>query len=339
MTLAEARPGSWQPRQGGRSRGRRGRRLGASPVLVLAVGIEAEVGRRDSYGDYPAAGGIALGFVALATIVALLNLSAHLRPLLVRRLPARARSGHLSAALAGTLRRPHLPAHRRGGQLPHPLEPGRRRGPHRFLTAGRARLRWCGDHSDARPADRGAAGARFRPVAGRVPGHRPCPAPTRRRRSRPGTGRRRAPEAPPAGRASEWSPHHRRRARPGARNGPLAAVFGHESPRLTGRPVVGRRSGVVAGHVATQAWAQHRQDGRPEVRAAHVSPVVAGRRGDKALRLPDPPDRLLYRETVNCSRTAGATSRPYSSMLLIIISWGRWPALYLRSKRATSPTR
>ena len=48
-------------------------------ILVLVIGIEAEVGRRDSYGDYPAAGGIALGFVALATIVALAGLTADRR--------------------------------------------------------------------------------------------------------------------------------------------------------------------------------------------------------------------------------------------------------------------
>ena len=43
-------------------------------IPVLIGGIEAEIGRRDSYGDYPAAGGIALGFVALATIGVLLYL-------------------------------------------------------------------------------------------------------------------------------------------------------------------------------------------------------------------------------------------------------------------------
>lgn len=45
-------------------------------IVVLIAGIEAEIGRRDSYGDYPVAGGIAIGFVALATVGALLYLAA-----------------------------------------------------------------------------------------------------------------------------------------------------------------------------------------------------------------------------------------------------------------------
>jgi hypothetical protein len=43
-------------------------------VAVMFVGIAAEVGRRDEYGDYPAAGGIAVGVVAAMTIIALVQL-------------------------------------------------------------------------------------------------------------------------------------------------------------------------------------------------------------------------------------------------------------------------
>jgi hypothetical protein len=48
--------------------------LGA--VAVMFAGILAEVGRRDEWGDYPAAGGIALAVVAAMTIVALLGVPA-----------------------------------------------------------------------------------------------------------------------------------------------------------------------------------------------------------------------------------------------------------------------
>lgn len=44
-------------------------------IVVLIFGIEAEVGRRDGYGDYPAAGGIALVFVAAVAVVALVELA------------------------------------------------------------------------------------------------------------------------------------------------------------------------------------------------------------------------------------------------------------------------
>lgn len=43
-------------------------------VVVLIAGIEASVGRRDEYGDYPAAGGIAVAFVAAMAIVAVVRL-------------------------------------------------------------------------------------------------------------------------------------------------------------------------------------------------------------------------------------------------------------------------
>lgn len=44
-------------------------------IAVLIASIEAEVGQPDEYGDYPAAGGIALLFVAAVTIVALVDLA------------------------------------------------------------------------------------------------------------------------------------------------------------------------------------------------------------------------------------------------------------------------
>lgn len=44
-------------------------------IAVLFAGIAAEVGRRDYWGDYPAAGGIAVGVVAAITIIALLGLT------------------------------------------------------------------------------------------------------------------------------------------------------------------------------------------------------------------------------------------------------------------------
>lgn len=44
-------------------------------IVVLIVAIEAEVGTRDEYGDYPAAGGIAVVFVAVMAIVALVGLA------------------------------------------------------------------------------------------------------------------------------------------------------------------------------------------------------------------------------------------------------------------------
>ena len=44
-------------------------------IAVLIVGIEAQVGRVDEYGDYPLAGGIAVLVVAATAIVALLTLT------------------------------------------------------------------------------------------------------------------------------------------------------------------------------------------------------------------------------------------------------------------------
>ncbi|MGH9225225.1 MAG: hypothetical protein ACRD2W_15915 [Acidimicrobiales bacterium] len=58
-------------------------------IVVLIGGITAEIGRRDSYGDYPVAEAIALGFVGLATIAALLYLTTEPR----RALTARASAG------------------------------------------------------------------------------------------------------------------------------------------------------------------------------------------------------------------------------------------------------
>ncbi len=47
--------------------------LGA--IAVLVAGITAEIGRADEYGDYPAAGGLALVFLAAVTLVGLYQLS------------------------------------------------------------------------------------------------------------------------------------------------------------------------------------------------------------------------------------------------------------------------
>ena len=47
--------------------------LGA--IAVLIAGIEAEVGRRDEWGDYPAAAGIALVVVASITVAAIVALA------------------------------------------------------------------------------------------------------------------------------------------------------------------------------------------------------------------------------------------------------------------------
>ena len=47
--------------------------LGA--IAVLVAGIAAEIGRADEYGDYPAAGGLALVFLASVTLVGLYQLS------------------------------------------------------------------------------------------------------------------------------------------------------------------------------------------------------------------------------------------------------------------------
>lgn len=44
-------------------------------IAVLIAGIEAEVGRRDEWGDYPAAGGIALVVVASITVAAIVTQS------------------------------------------------------------------------------------------------------------------------------------------------------------------------------------------------------------------------------------------------------------------------
>lgn len=44
-------------------------------IVALIVAIEAEVGARDSYGDYPAAGGIAVVLVAVMAIVAMVELA------------------------------------------------------------------------------------------------------------------------------------------------------------------------------------------------------------------------------------------------------------------------
>jgi len=44
-------------------------------IVVLIVAIEAEVGTRDSYGDYPAAGGMAVVLVAVMAIVAMVELA------------------------------------------------------------------------------------------------------------------------------------------------------------------------------------------------------------------------------------------------------------------------
>jgi len=44
-------------------------------LAVMFAGIVAEVGRQDEYGDYPAAGGIALAITATLTIIALRELT------------------------------------------------------------------------------------------------------------------------------------------------------------------------------------------------------------------------------------------------------------------------
>lgn len=62
----------------GPGRGRLLATLAAAQLLaipVLIAGIEAEVGRRDEWGDYPAAGGIALVVVASITVAAIVTLS------------------------------------------------------------------------------------------------------------------------------------------------------------------------------------------------------------------------------------------------------------------------
>jgi hypothetical protein len=71
--------------------GPRGRRavaaLAAGQVVglvALFAGIAAEVGERDEYGDYPAAGGIALIVTAIVTIVALIELTRRSESPLVR---------------------------------------------------------------------------------------------------------------------------------------------------------------------------------------------------------------------------------------------------------------
>lgn len=62
----------------GPSRGRRLAVLAAAQLLaipVLIAGMEAEIGRQDEWGDYPAAGGIALLVVASITIAAIVTLA------------------------------------------------------------------------------------------------------------------------------------------------------------------------------------------------------------------------------------------------------------------------
>jgi hypothetical protein len=49
-------------------------------LASLAAGIAAEVGERDSYGDYPAAGGIALIVTAAVTILAIVDVSRQTEP-------------------------------------------------------------------------------------------------------------------------------------------------------------------------------------------------------------------------------------------------------------------
>ena len=69
------------------------------------------------------------------------------RPLLVRRLPAGAGAGERHSGAARLLRGPHLPATRPGGQLPHPVGAGRRRGPHGPLNAYRSKaVGWRGSY-------------------------------------------------------------------------------------------------------------------------------------------------------------------------------------------------
>ena len=52
-----------------------GRQLNSSGLRCCSAGIAAEVGRRDSYGDYPAAVGIALVVTAAITVLALVDLA------------------------------------------------------------------------------------------------------------------------------------------------------------------------------------------------------------------------------------------------------------------------
>jgi hypothetical protein len=62
----------------GPGRGRLLAMLAAAQLLaipVLIAGIEAEVGRRDEWGDYPAAGGIALVVVGSITVAAIVSLT------------------------------------------------------------------------------------------------------------------------------------------------------------------------------------------------------------------------------------------------------------------------
>ncbi len=62
----------------GSLRGRRLAVLAAAQLIAIAVligGIEAEVGPRDEWGDYPAAGGIALVVVASITVAAIVTLT------------------------------------------------------------------------------------------------------------------------------------------------------------------------------------------------------------------------------------------------------------------------
>ena len=62
----------------GPGRGRLLAGLAAAQLLaipVLIAGIEAEVGHRDEWGDYPVAGGIALVVVASITVAAIVTLS------------------------------------------------------------------------------------------------------------------------------------------------------------------------------------------------------------------------------------------------------------------------
>ena len=62
----------------GSARGRLLAVLAAAQLIAIAVliaGVEAEVGRPDEWGDYPAAGGIALVVVASITVAAIVTLS------------------------------------------------------------------------------------------------------------------------------------------------------------------------------------------------------------------------------------------------------------------------
>ena len=66
-------------------------------------------------------------------------------PVVLRRLPPRARPGEPDPGPARLLRRAHLPAHRRRGLLPHPVEPGRHRG----AVGGQPRSEASGSTSQA----------------------------------------------------------------------------------------------------------------------------------------------------------------------------------------------